>query len=106
RDVVEQAHEIVAVTDQRAGLQVFPECGDRGNAALEQGFGPICGLKSDGPRSARRGRNRPVTLPLCPSGISDFPLLLALRPNQLWTQAIREIEAACRSGEGNLLAPL
>src|SRR5262249_47284387 len=36
RDVVEQPHEVEAVADQRAGLQVLPECRDRRNAALEQ----------------------------------------------------------------------
>src|SRR5262249_58886670 len=34
RDVVEQPHEVEAITDQRAGLNVLAECYDRGNAAL------------------------------------------------------------------------
>src|SRR5262249_15429307 len=38
RDVVEQPHEVEAVADQRACLQVLPECRDRRNAALEQGL--------------------------------------------------------------------
>src|SRR5262249_53099551 len=33
RRVVEQAHEVVALADQRAGLHVFPGCGDPPNAA-------------------------------------------------------------------------
>src|SRR5262245_36818416 len=36
RDVIKQSHEVEAVTDQRASLQVLPECRDRRNAALEQ----------------------------------------------------------------------
>src|SRR5262249_5893300 len=38
RDVVEQPHQIEAVTYQRTGLQVLPECRDRRNAALKQGL--------------------------------------------------------------------
>src|SRR5262249_47567428 len=35
-DVVEQPHEVEAVTDQRAGLGVLPECRNRWNPALAQ----------------------------------------------------------------------
>jgi hypothetical protein len=54
RDVVEQPHEVEAVADQRASLQVLPECRDRRNAALEQCLRDDRAIALTPSRSARR----------------------------------------------------
>src|SRR5262249_13127972 len=56
RDVVEQAHEVVAMADRRAGRQVLAERGDRGNAGGEQHLRNDCAVAQDD--RARRQNDR------------------------------------------------